>query len=464
MKKFFLVSSLLVVLATRVAAQPPIFTLQLDDAEAQAQVFSPALKAAQQETTAALAKAASQSALLWPRLSLEGSARYITEIPEFELALPVPNATPMVITMGDHMNYSIGVQLGWKLWDSFAIQGMVAALGKSAEAKALEIQAIRRNVLLKTRLAYFQTQLAVEQVGVLAEALYLAQAQNHDIRVKSNAGASSRIDSLASRMDVNERKKQLREARTTLAETLHQLLRLTGQTYDLDIQLPLGSEVKPHLLKIISQPTVLLQLDSMAKTKKKLATLPAKAVIRQHPNIQAVLKKVEAANQMARSAAAGYWPQIAVYAKSSLDYPNQAAVEQVRQNTAGASLSWTLWQKGHTNAQVREQKARARAGENFQVQIEMDLGLAWDMARDRVAQLTDVQKLNQQIEADARELVRLVYAAYRAGRVNYLEVQSANLRVLQAGTQTAVTEAQLLIQLALLNSLYEGETGNEKLK
>ena len=167
---------------------------------------------------------------------------------------------------------------------------------------------------------------------------------------------------------------------------------------------------------------------------------------------------------MARSAAAGYWTQIAVYAKSSMDYPNQAAVEQVRQNTAGASLSWTLWQKGHTNAQVREQKARARAGENFQVQIEMDLGLAWDMARDRVAQLTDVQKLNQQIEADARELVRLVYAAYRAGRVNYLEVQSANLRVLQAGTQTAVTEAQLLIQLALLNSLYEGETGNEKLK
>jgi len=55
--------------------------------------------------------------------------------------------------------------------------------------------------------------------------------------------------------------------------------------------------------------------------------------------------------------------------------------------------------------------------------------------------------------AEAEELAGLVYESYKAGRSTFIEVQSANLRELEAKVQSAKTDVQILIQLAVLSSL-----------
>ena len=47
----------------------------------------------------------------------------------------------------------------------------------------------------------------------------------------------------------------------------------------------------------------------------------------------------------------------------------------------------------------------------------------------------------------------MTYESYQAGRSTFLEVQSANLRVLEINVASARNDAQLLIQLAILDSL-----------
>ena len=44
----------------------------------------------------------------------------------------------------------------------------------------------------------------------------------------------------------------------------------------------------------------------------------------------------------------------------------------------------------------------------------------------------------------------LVYKAYKVGGASYLEVQSATLKSLESSIQLALTETQMLIELAAL--------------
>lgn len=63
----------------------------------------------------------------------------------------------------------------------------------------------------------------------------------------------------------------------------------------------------------------------------------------------------------------------------------------------------------------------------------------------------------QQRSDQAEDLQQLVYKAYKIGGANYLEVQSSGLRALQAGLDLAVSETQMLIELANLSALTEAD-------
>jgi hypothetical protein len=61
--------------------------------------------------------------------------------------------------------------------------------------------------------------------------------------------------------------------------------------------------------------------------------------------------------------------------------------------------------------------------------------------------------LIEQMVRETRELSRVAYSAYTAGRAEYIEVQAANLKELEAGTQAALNQVQQAMQLAMLESL-----------
>jgi outer membrane protein TolC len=54
---------------------------------------------------------------------------------------------------------------------------------------------------------------------------------------------------------------------------------------------------------------------------------------------------------------------------------------------------------------------------------------------------------------DADEAARLAYEVYKAGGGTWLDVESANLKQLQAKTLAASANAEILLRLAVLDSL-----------
>ena len=74
-------------------------------------------------------------------------------------------------------------------------------------------------------------------------------------------------------------------------------------------------------------------------------------------------------------------------------------------------------------------------------------------ALDAYAALMAEQAINIDALDDAEEASRLSYAAYKAGGATWLEVESANVKALQAKTTAATANAEILIRLAVLDSL-----------
>ncbi|MCX5794852.1 MAG: TolC family protein [Elusimicrobia bacterium] len=447
-------NALLLVLAVlgpcRLCAEPAQLRIGLDAALEAAQHNSALLQAVEADRQAAQKRASSRQSLLWPRLTMDASYKYISEVP----ALAVAGRTQ---ALGANDNYSLGPTLSWTLWD----QGVLREAWRSAQAvsraRDADLKATGLQVRLKLRLAYAQAQLALEAVRSLGDSLRLAQSQHADIAKRLHAGAASRTDSLSAHQDVLGRRRQYRQARADLAGALRELYALIGEEPAADLSLPLDASAAAGLPADVEPPSVTVALDLPEDSMQSLAAAEGWPQDLAPPALSAWTAQADSSRLAARSLRAGLWPTLQLSARTSADYPNGPVLETINQNTVGVFASLPLFENGRTRRQAAELEAQARDGDWRREAARRDLARDWLKAKDQLAGLKAQREINRQAASEAHELSRLTYESYKAGRATYIEVQSANLRELEARVQCARTDTQLVMQLAILASLSEKE-------
>lgn len=439
---------LAVLLAAPAAAEAPRLALSMTEAESAARAHSPALRAAAEDGLGAADRADEQFASLLPRLTLDGSYRYQTVVPELAI---VPGQPPR--PFGDHRATSIGPTLSWTLWD----QGSLYKTWRARKALAFSEEERRRlaerQATHGARLAYVQVQLAGEQMLELADALALAEAQYREIDNRFKAGAASRIDTLSSHQESLQRRKQLLQAQADLGASLRELLRVTGRLDGADLARPADARLSSAALSGLGAPTVLVELDRLEAAQPALALAENAPLDGAHPRAAIFARQAEAARLSASSLGAARGPVIKLQARASYDYPNGPVLESVTQKTIGLTASLPLFEARQSARAIDEQKHLAGAAESRRDLALEELRRDYGAARDALGSLRAQLAVDERSVAETVELTRLIYLSYKAGRSNFLEVQSANLRALEARVQAARTRAQILIQLAELADL-----------
>ena len=439
---------LLAALAAPAAAEPPLLRVTLAQAEAEVRAHSPERKAAAELSAAARDRAGASFSALVPRLTLDGYYRYQTEIPELSVVPGAP-AKPF----GDHRATSIGPTVTWTLWDEGGLSKTWRAQRSRAKSQEEAERLTDSQATLGARLAYIQVQLAREQVRQLADSAGLADAEYRDIERRLQAGAASRIDLLSAHQDALSRRKEFLQAQSELGGSLRELLRLTGRTWPLDLTRPIDERVSTSTPSGLPEPTLRVSLDDLNETAPALAAAERGTLDAAHPRVLIYQRQEEAARLSAAGAAAGNWPKIALSAGAAYQYPNGPALESVTQKTVGLTASVPLFDMRQT-ARLTDEQNRLAGAAGFQRDLAAEqLSRDWDQARVALASLRAQSGLDERSVAETEELSRLVYRSYQSGSSSYLEVQSANLRALQAKTSAARTRAQILIQLATLAQL-----------
>ncbi len=386
------------------------------------------------ELEAAQSKAEAQHSLLYPKLTLEGTYKYITEVPT--LKFPGGTNTPF----GDHQNYSIGPTITWNLLDFGSLKKLVGGAEALKASKQAEKNLISRQILLAARLAYFKIQLRTEQHRLVTDSLKLAESQHRDIQNRKNIGSSNRIDLLAAHKEVLNLKLQSRQLQSDLSLDLRDIYALIGHT---------ESQLVPSS-------------DGIDPIQKSLITLGKyedaqfnENALSQHPLIKMHSATAESLRLTSESFKANTLPKLSLFLKTSIDYPNGPILENINQNTVGLTLSMPLYEGGRSSSEAAEKQNLAIASDNRREQARIDIFRDWQKAKDQINSLRDQREIHDVSVRESVERAKLVYGSYRAGRSSFLEVQSANLHALEAKVQATTNDVHILIQLAYLASISE---------
>jgi len=405
--------------------------------------------AARREAAGA-AREAAQSAdtKRYPQLGLSAQSQVMSKIGEI-----IPTAGPPV-QIGDHYNWSVGPVLSWTAWDAGAISKGAKSLSRTADSERFAAEAVKRDALLEGRMAYFSVQLALEQLSLVADSLNVARMQHADVARRAKAGSASRLDLVTAHQEVMDRERDAAKAQAELAAQVRQLVSVLDMPQARNPTAPAGRDMAARLTAPLSKPDLLLDLDPIAKSLKAMRPLAAgEASVEKHPAAQAAKEKKEAALMAWKAAKAGHWPKVTVQGSSTFQYPNFAQLETVQQNQLTFGLSVPILDWGMISKEARSKKHMAASAASELLETRAQLSRNLGEARDRAA-LLEKQRVSAAAAArDATEAASLVYDAYLAGEVIFLEVQRANLRALATRVEAARTDSQLLVQLARLENL-----------
>ncbi len=409
------------------------------------------VKAAGEDSAAARSGADAAFAPLLPRLTLDGYARYATEVPTVALVPGAPRRRRSAPTD----SYSIGPTLNWTLWDEGALRKTWRAQQASARSLDEAQRLAATQATEAARLAYVQVQLARETVLLLADSVAVADAQYADIEKRLRAGAASRIDSLSSHQEDIQRRKDFLSAQADLAGTLRELFQLTGLGAGLDLTRPVDVRVSTALPAGLAEPTLRVVFDSLADVPAAFAALETEpGPSPDPPGVLAYARQADSARLSAAAASASGWPKIQFQGAIAYEYPNGPVIpEYVTQKTVGITASVPLFEGRRTSRQAERQKRLANAADRRRDLAIEQLSRDWDKARSALLALRDQAELDTTAVVESAELARLIYLAYQGGRRSYLEVQTYDLTALQAKVAAAQTRAQILIQLTTLAQL-----------
>lgn len=418
---------LIVIWIVLVWVSVPVFSLSLKEAEQGALKASHRLKSIESDLQALTSQVSVYAQGLSPHLALNGSYQYLTTIP----ALTVGGGS---VKLGSNTNYSIGPVLTYTLWDNNAAgnasQGAVFLLKSRQEDK----KATTLQILEALRRVYVQAELAFTEKKVVQASLDLAQAQSEDVNKRYRAGATTKLEVLLSRRQL-----------------LHVALQLKQKQADLEaILTSLKAFLDPAATPFNADDPL---LDSLTDTLLALQDSKIRAPDEQHPHIQNLEHLAQASELQGKSYGAKEWPAFQVGASSTLTYPNGPVEQSFNQNAVFASFSMPLG-LGDSNGLLQAQKNKEAESIRYKKeQTLIELNTDYATAITLIARLKEQEKLANQDVVQSEEISRLYFETFKAGKINLIDVQTADNQTLQAKLAHARIEAQLMMHYIITKTL-----------
>jgi outer membrane protein len=413
-------------------AAPPARILTLAVAERQALAHQPQIAQAEAQTAAAYARSDESRASLYPQVN--ATASYSRQTANF---VPRPGALPTGgTTRAAHLSgqtfdsFNFGISANQLVYDFGQTYGSFRAARANAEAQHQSEESVRQGVLYNVRSAYLLAWANHALLGVAKDALMNQDRHLSQVDGQVKVGTRPEID--LAQVKADRASAQLsfinaENAYETAKAQLNQAMGVEGPT-DFDVNDERVGEVAEE------------QMDG-----ERLAAVGAA----QRPELKSLMKQAEADERQLGAVKGAYGPSLGVSTGLSEGGADLTAMAWNWQ--AQATLTWPLFQGGITNARVREATANQSATRSQTAlerqQIRFDVTQARLAVRAAKAGLATARE----IEANARERLRLAEARYQAGVGSIIELQDAQVaattasgQVVQADYNLSVSRAQLL--------------------
>jgi outer membrane protein len=411
----------LVVLGVAFAARPataqppaPALRLTLEDAIARGLDTSHRIAEAVARGEAADATVGQRHAALMPQIAAQAGYTRTNHVETF--GVPLPNNQLRVIYPDVPDTYRSRLDLQWPIYTAGRLDALERAARIEATASSDDVTTARRDLALDISRAYWALVSASASVSVVEESVRRVDAHLQDVRNQLAAGLVPPNDVLTVETQESRQRMLAIQARGNRDVAAAELARLVGMAPGTAIEA--AADLEPPA----PEPFAIDALVDAAKQRR--------------PERAALVKRVEAAAERSRAAAAGLKPTIAVAGGFDYARPNPRIFpREERWRTswdASVNANWPLFDGGRARADVAEADARARAVQERLA--DLDAALAVEV-RQRV---TELESSRAAIDAaadairSATEARRVVGERFRAGVATSTDVLDAQVAILQA--------------------------------
>ena len=328
----------------------------------------------------------------------------------------LPNNQLRIIYPDIPDNYRTRLDLQWPIYTGGRLDAIERAARIEATASEDEVAAARRDLTLEITRAYWALVTAGESVRVVDESVQRIGAHLQDVRHQLDAGLVPPNDVSSVEAQASRQQMLAIQARGNRDMAEAELARLAG--------LEPGAAIDP-VVSLAPPPAEMLMPDALVETAKQ-----------QRPERAALAKRVRAAEERSRAAAAGIKPTVAIgggfdYARPNPRiFPREGAWKTSWD--ASVNVNWPLFDGGRTQGEMAEAAASARAAQERLA--EFDSALALEI-RQRLTELTSTRAaIAAAADAvrSATEARRVVGERFNAGVATSTDVLDAQVALLQA--------------------------------
>jgi outer membrane protein len=421
-----------------------ISEISLEQCQKDATANSAEIRQKEKETAAALARYKSARASFYPSLNIEGKGGWVSKIPELELG-------PMKAELGDNWSYSVGPELKYVLFDSGARNDVSKSAYEAYLAKEQELNYARKNIILQVRLNYFAVQQDLERIFFIDGQLKVAQKQLDDALSAFKAGTKNRLDvNMALKQKLRGRINGSK-ARAALAIHLRELFRYTATDYGIDAGYP--TDWRAEISKNDKETTSIIKTDALEDSVKKFKRFKDFIFDENSPNLASMDNLMRYYEFLADSYQSNLYPSVALNGGAYWEYPNVLIKEHAFLVRAGVAFKIPLFEGSKNKNQAKAIRLQAEAAEFQKTDLAENLKQLFYSSKNVLHALSLEEIMIKDMIENAKETADLTYEAYNAGALTFLEVDNANLNLLESNIALADIYAQQLNRLALIDNL-----------
>jgi outer membrane protein len=423
--------------------------LSLDEAIAAALERNPALHASRMKAEASAARSREVAASRLPSLRLGAGYTRLSEVPPFEVTLPI-SPTPIVVSQSYFNNWNLRLAVQQPVFTGFRLEAGAESARLLERSAGFDLAKDRSELAFAVKSAYWGLARAREYETVIAETV--AQVQEHlkDVRAFYDQGLLVKNEVLRTELQLSNAQLAEIDAQNAVEVARTVLISLIGGPVGTDLELTTSAESQASRV-----PGPAAAGDEAAAAQALLDTALAS-----RPELQAAEFRIKASEAGVKAAKAGWYPQVSLAGNYYYNRPNSRylpALDKFKSTwDLGIAVSFDVWNWGQTKNQAEQAKAQLAQSRDARQLLEDQAVLEVTQCRLALTQARRKTEVAAVAVGQADENLRLVRERFRQGVALNTDVLDAEVFLLQART----AKVQAAIDLVLAQARLEKALGD----
>jgi len=431
--------ALAVILILPLAALAQKRPLSLEEAIAAGLEASPGLHASRMKVDSTAAKSREIEAGRLPSLKFGGGYTRLSEVPPFEVTLPIsPN--PIVVSQNYFNNFSLRLGVQQPLFTGFRLQAGAESARLLEKSAGQDLEKDRAEFIFAVKSAYWGLARAREFEKVIEENIRQVGEHLKDVRAFFDQGLLTKNEVLRAELELSNTEIMRIDARNAAEVALTSLDNLIGVPLDTDVDLTTSAESQASRLPAGEDP-------------------PIEAALADRPELKSAEFRIRATELSVKAARAGFYPQVFLSGNYYYLRPNprfMPALDKLKETwDVGISVSFDIWNWGQTKSQTDQAKAQLAQVRDARKLLEDQAVLEITQCRLILARANEKIRVAGQAVGQAEENLRVTRERFKQGVALNTDVLDADVVLLQA----RMNRTQAAIDLVLAQARLEKALG-----